>query len=229
MHRYLQLLVMTMALAPLGSNAQTPPAIEGPVYVATYVELVPTAVNEGGALLKQYRDASRKDAGNVRTELVQEVGRPTRFAILGIWADQKAFDMHGKTAHTAQFRDKLKLLHAGPYDERVHSGMSVGARDALRPGSVVVVTHVDVPGSFKDATVPLLQQLSETSRKEAGNLRFEVQQQGNRPNHFTVVELWTDQNAYDAHVLAGHTRQFRDTLGPMAGALYDERLYKAFD
>ena len=120
-------------------------------------------------------------------------------------------------------------MHAAPYDERVHSGMAVGARDALRAGSVVVVTHVDVPGAFKDATVPLLQQLSDASRKETGNLRFEVQQQGNRPNHFTVVELWADQKAYDAHVVAGHTRQFRDKLGPMVGALYDERLYKAIE
>lgn len=225
MHRYL--LLFTMAFT--GANAQTPPVIEGPVYVATYVELVPTAVNEGAALLKQYREASRKDAGNLRMELVQETGRPTRFAMLAIWADQKAFDAHGKTAHTAQFRDKLKAVHAAPYDERVQSGMAVGARDPLRAGSVVVVTHVDVPGPFKDATVPLLHQLSEASRKEAGNLRFEVQQQGNRPNHFTVVELWADPKAYEAHVMAGHTRQFRDKLGPMTGALYDERLYRALD
>jgi quinol monooxygenase YgiN len=92
-----------------------------------------------------------------------------------------------------------------------------------------VVTHVDVPPPFKDTTVPLLQSLADASRKEAGNLRFEVQQQGNRPNHFTVVELWADQKAYDAHVMAPHTRQFRDKLGPMSGALYDERLYRAFD
>jgi quinol monooxygenase YgiN len=223
MHRYLQLLVMTMALTPNGSNAQTPPAIEGPVYVATYVELVPTAVNEGAALLRQYRDASRKDAGNLRMELVQETGRPTRFVTLAIWSDQKTFGAR------AQFHDKLKGLLAAPADERVHSGMSVAAPNPLRAGSVVVVTHVDVPGAFKDATVPLLHQLSEASRKEAGNLRFEVQQQGNRPNHFTVVELWSDQKTYDAHVMAGHTRQFRDKLGPMTGALYDERLYKALD
>jgi quinol monooxygenase YgiN len=229
MHRYLALLLLTVALTSIGSNAQTPPAIEGPVFIATYVELVPTAVNDGGTLLKQYRDASRKDAGNLRMEVVQEVGRPSRFAILAIWADQKAFEVHGKAAHTAHFRDKLKVVHAAPYDERVHSGMSVGAKDTLRAGSVIVVTHVDVPPPFKDTTVPLLQQLSEASRKEAGNLRFEVQQQGNRPNHFTVVELWADQRAYDAHVMAGHTRQFRDKLGPMSGALYDERLYKAFD
>jgi len=229
MRRYLPLVVTTMALAATGSSAQTPPAIEGPVYIATYVEVVPTAVGEGAALLRQYRDAGRKDAGNLRMELVQEAGRPSRFAILAIWADQKAFEMHGKAAHTTQFRDKLKSVHAAPYDERVHSGMSVGVPDALRAGAVVVVTHVDVPGSFKDATVPLLHQLSEASRKDAGNLRFEVQQQGNRPNHFTVVELWADQKSHDAHVMAGHTRQFRDKLGPMTGALYDERLYKAFD
>jgi quinol monooxygenase YgiN len=230
MQRFFPFLALTMAIAATASSAQTPPpAIEGPVYIATYVEVVPTAVKDGGALLRQYRDASRKDAGNQRMEVVQEAGRPTRFAVLATWADQKAFEAHGKAAHTAQFRDKLKAAHAAPYDERVHSGMAVGPLGALRAGSVIVVTHVDVPPPFKDTTVPLLQSLADASRKEAGNLRFEVQQQGNRPNHFTVVELWADQKAYDAHVMAPHTRQFRDKLGPMSGALYDERLYRAFD
>jgi quinol monooxygenase YgiN len=230
MHRYFALLALPMVLIATGSSAQTPPpAIEGPVYIATYLEVVPTAVKDAGALLKQYRDASRKDTGNQRMELVQEIGRPTRFALLAVWADQKAFEAHGKAAHTGQFRDKFKSVHAAPYDERVHSGMAVGDKGALRGGSIVVVTHVDVPPPFKDTTVPLLQQLAEASRKDGGNQRFEVQQQGNRPNHFTVVEQWADQKAYDAHVMAAHTRQFRDKLGPMSGALYDERLYRAVD
>jgi quinol monooxygenase YgiN len=195
--------------------------------VATYVEVLPTAVKEGSALLKQYRDATRKDAGNQRAEVVQEANRPTRFVVLTIWADQKAFDAHGKAAHTTQFRDKLKAVHAAPYDERVHSGMAVAAKDAPRGAAVVVVTHVDVPPPFKDTTVPMLQQLAEASRKDAGNKRFEALQQANRPNHFTVVEAWADRKAYESHVLADHTRQFRDKLGPMSGALYDERLFKA--
>ena len=225
MQRYLRLILTIMALIPAGSNAQTPPAIEGPVYIATYVEVVPTAVDEGAALLKQYRDASRKDAGNQRMELVQELGRPTRFAVLAIWQDQKAFELHANKA----LREKLKPIQAAPYDDRVHSGLAVAAKEALRSGSVVVLTHVDVPPPFKDTTISLLQQLAEASRKEAGNQRFEVQQQGNRPNHFTVVELWVDKKAYDAHVMAGHTRQFRDKLGPMSGALYDERLYQPLE
>ena len=227
MRRLLALCLLTLAAVDAG--AQALPAIQGPVYVATYFEFLPTAVGGGAALLKQYRDASRSDAGNQRMELVQEAGRPTRFALVSIWADQKAYDDHGRAAHTARLRDQLRAIHAAPYDERVHGGMAVGPRNELRAGTVVVLTHVDVPGTFKDATVPLLHQLAEASRKEAGNLRFEVQQQGNRPNHFTVVELWTDQKAYEAHVTAGHTRQFRDQLGPMTGALYDERLYQALD
>ena len=230
MHRHIALLALPMALAATGSSAQTPPpAIEGPVYTATYLEVLPTGVKDGGALLKQYRDAGRKDSGNQRMEVVQEIGRPTRFALLAIWADQKAFEAHGKAAHTAQFRDKFKSVHAAPYDERLHSGMAVADKGTLRGGSIVVVTHVDVPPPFKDTTVPLLQQLAEASRKDSGNQRFEVQQQANRLNHFTVVEQWADQKAYAAHVMAAHTRQFRDKLGPMSGALYDERLYRAVD
>jgi len=228
MHRYLSALVAITAFAAFNVSAQTPP-IEGPVYIATYVETMPAGVADGGVLLKQYRDASRSDAGNLRMEFVQEVGRPSRFALLEIWADQKAFDAHGKAAHTAQFRDKLKAIDAAPFDERVHSGLWVAARDGQRPGSVVVMTHVDVPGALKDAVIPILRDLTDASRKEAGNLRFEVQQQGNRPNHFTVVERWVDQNAYEGHVVARHTRQFRETLGPMVGALYDERLYRVVD
>jgi len=231
MHRNLRLFALTtIALGAAGSNAQTPPpAIEGPVYVATYVEVLPTAIKDGSALLKQYRDATRKDAGNQRAEVVQEANRPTRFVVMTIWGDQKAFDAHGKAAHTAQFRDKLKAVHATPYDERVGSGMAVAAKDSLKGGSVVVVTHVDVPPPSKDTVIPMLQQLAEASRKDAGNQRFEVQQQASRPNHFTVVEAWADQKAYNGHVLASHTRQFRDKLGPMSGALYDERLFKPVD
>src|SRR6476646_5903810 len=84
MRRYLSLLSLIVAFAMFNASAQTPP-IEGPVYVATYVEVVPAGVAEGRALLKQYCDDSRNDAGNLRMELVQETGRASRFALLEIW------------------------------------------------------------------------------------------------------------------------------------------------
>src|SRR5262249_39603531 len=45
-------------------------------------------------------------------------------------------------------------------------------------------------------------------------------------NHFSVVEIWKNQGAYEAHITAAPTKNFRDQLTPMSGALYDERLYK---
>ena len=96
-------------------------------------------------------------------------------------------------------------------------------------GLIYAVTHVDVIPPRKDDGVALLRQLAADSGKDAGNARFDVLQQTSRPNHFTVVEAWKDRNAFDAHGMAAHTRQFRDRLAPMSGALYDERLYAVLD
>jgi quinol monooxygenase YgiN len=90
-----------------------------------------------------------------------------------------------------------------------------------------VVTHVDVPPPKKDECIAALKTLVADSRKDPGSVRFDVFQQGNRPNHFSVVEIWKSQSAYEAHITAVSTKKFRDQLTPMSGALYDERLYKA--
>jgi quinol monooxygenase YgiN len=227
MHRYGRLLVFLAAIVTFASSAQTPPKIVGPVYVATYVEVLPNAVKDAAPILRQYREAVRNEAGNLRTEVVQETGRPTRFLLLAAWSDQNALDAHVKNA--PHVREKLKSLLAAPFDERLHSAFAVAAREPLRPNSVTVASHVDVPPPMRETLEPMLRSLTAASRKEPGNLRFEVQQQANRVNHFTVVEAWADRQAYEAHVIAPHTRQFRDALGPMLGALYDERLYRALD
>ena len=74
-----------------------------------------------------------------------------------------------------------------------------------------------------------LKAMSEDTVNDAGNIRYEVLQQANRGNHFTVVEAWADHKALDAHAMAAHTRAFRNKLAPIAGALYDERLYEALN
>lgn len=226
MRRYLRFL-LAVAVVPLGADVQAQGA--GEVYVATYVEVIPSAAGDAVGLLRQYRDATRKDEGNQRAEVVQETNRPSRFAVMTIWADAKAFEAHGKAAHSAQLLAGLKALQAAPNDQRVHSGMFVGAKTAAGAGALFVLTHVDVPPPLKDTLVPMLKQLSEDSRKDAGNQRYEVQQQNNRPNHFTVVEAWANPKAYETFIGSATKRQFRDSFAPMTGALYDERLYRGVE
>ena len=220
-------LLFAMALLPaLGAAARAEGA--APVHVATYIEIVAASVKDGVALLTQYRDASRKENGNMRAEVAREIGRPNRFVVLEVWKDQAAFEAHGKSASTSAFRDKLKTIHGAPHDERVHNTLNVGPSDAAgSKGAIIVVSHVDVPPPRKDECIAALNPLADGSRKGGGSQRFEVVQQTSRPNHFTVVEAWKDKKAYDASRSADAQRAFRDKLGPMLGALYDERLYHA--
>ena len=221
-------LLLGMALLP-AAFVQTARA-EGaaaPLFVATYFEVGASSAKDGAALLTQYRDAARKEAGNMRADVASEIGRPNRFVVLEVWKDQAAFEAHGKSASTSAFRDKLKTIHGAPHDERVHNTLNVGPNDAAgSKGAIIVVSHVDVPPPRKDECIAALNPLADGSRKGGGSQRFEVVQQTSRPNHFTVVEAWKDKKAYDASRSADAQRAFRDKLGPMLGALYDERLYQ---
>jgi quinol monooxygenase YgiN len=96
-------------------------------------------------------------------------------------------------------------------------------------GAVYGVTHVDVIPPQKDNALVALKALGDANRAAAGNVRFEIVQQTNRPNHFTVFEVWRSREAFDANGMSAHQREFRDKLSGMAGALYDERLYEILD
>ena len=196
-------------------------------YVATYVDVQLNSTNDGVALIKQYREAARREKGNSGVDVVQEIGRPYHFVITELWKDQLSFEAHEKGGPTAQFRSKLKAIHNSPYDQRVHQGLAVDSRPwPAAPGTVSVVTHVDVPPPRKDETEVWLKRVAEESRKDEGNLRYDVfQQTAPRTNHFTIFEVWKDRNAFDSHEMKSHTRQFREALAPMLGAPYDERLY----
>jgi quinol monooxygenase YgiN len=106
------------------------------------------------------------------------------------------------------------------------AGLAFAQQSAMRD-RIYVVTHVDVlPQAPVSAATKLLQQYAADSRKENGAVRIEVYAQISRLNHFSVVEVWQNQQAFDAHEAAAHTRQFRDQIQPMLGSPFDERLHQ---
>jgi quinol monooxygenase YgiN len=237
--RVLLLGLMVMAIGVIGdaraqtpapAQAPTPAPIVGNIYSVTYIEVMPTSKAEAATLLRRYREAAQKEGGNLRSEVVQRIDQPHQFAVLEIWKDQAAFEAHGKSASTTETRDKIAAIRNAPTDERVHTALSIGPIDApAARGGIYVATHVDVIPPRKDDGVTALKRLGEDSRRDHDNLRFEVVQQISRPNHFTVVEIWRDAKAVETHSMAAPTREFRDKLATMTGALYDERMYRVID
>jgi len=196
-------------------------------YIVTYIEVAPGEQRQAATLIREFGEASRKDTGNLRFDTLHRIGRTRHFAILEAWNDKAAADAHASAAHTKQFRDSLKPLLTAPYDERPHGALAV-AEPALKSSgrTIFVVTHVDIIPPKKDEGIAATVALAEPSRKERGNLRFEVLQQASRPNHMTVVEAWRGRRAQQAHAATNGMKVYRDKLLPMSGSLYDERLYR---
>ena len=221
---------MLRRLLALGSLAMTlaGPALaqDATFYTVTYVEVGPVLAKVGSSALLTYRNAGRKEPGAVHLEVFQRIDRPNQFTVLGGWTDQKAFEAHMAAESSTKLNEKLATLLAAPTDTRQHNALSVAPHKTGKD-PIVVVTHVDVIPPQKDNGVEAVKKLADDSRKHAGNLSFEVWQQANRPNHFTVVEAWANRGAFDLHQMQKDTRDFRTKLGTMTGALYDERLYKA--
>jgi len=222
MQRLLPLLISTVLL-----GAQTPP--DSTAYSVAYVDIAPASRTAAITAIKQYRDASRKEDGFQRIEFFEQAGRPAHFCIIETWANNKDLDTHAASANARDFRTRIDSMRLSDYDQRPYKTLSLSTahNDGSSRGSFVI-THVDIGGPGPNAA-DLLRKLAETSRKEEGNLRFDVLQHAMRANHFTVIEEWQTAKALEAHAAATQTKEYRNSLAPMAGSPLDERLYKAVE
>jgi quinol monooxygenase YgiN len=220
-------LVSTLFLSNLFAQNRTLVATDPFVYAVSYIEVTPASRSMAVTAFKQYSEASRKDGGYNSVGVFEQIGRPAHFVIVEKWADQKAFDAHAAADSSKQLMARSESFRLG-FDRQILR--TVSTAEAPRPNdrAVVVVTHVDTAGPQVDAPA-LLRKLAENSRKEKGNVRFDVLQNAMRLNHFTIVEAWQGQDAVDAHALTAQTREYRNTIQPVLGSPLDERLFKAVD
>jgi quinol monooxygenase YgiN len=192
-------------------------------YAVAYIEVMPRDAARAVSAFTQYRDAIGSQAGYGRAGLFEQAGRPGHFAVIETWRDMPAFDARSEAAQKA-FHDELQPIRVSGYDERPYKTLSVAAApDAPPRGAVAVITHVDVSPDPRVAA--MLERLADDSRRETGNIRFDVLQHTMRANHFTIVEVWRNRAALEAHASASHTRGYRDELQPFTGSPLDERLY----
>jgi quinol monooxygenase YgiN len=225
--RFLALALLTMAM-PLSTNAQqnAVPEIAGPTYLMTYVEVVPSAGPQAVNVLRDYRDAARKEPGAMRVDLYQEKGQSHRFVLGELWQNRSIVQAHMKSAATEALEQKLKPIELGPPDVRIHQAHMVTPPRAPNAGDVIIISHVDVFGGNVSKLIALLNTLGEASRKDSGMVRYEILDEvPAHVNHFRVLEEWSSPATWEAHDRAPHTQSYREALMPMLGTPYDQRLY----
>jgi quinol monooxygenase YgiN len=226
-------LIAWAALAVLVSPAQGQQQIQGvtvvdgPTYTMTYVEVVPSANARAIAMLKEYRDASRKEPGAMYADIYQEEGQSYRFVVSEIWQNRAAVEAHTKAAATTGLIQKMKPIELGPLDMRIHQAHSVTPPRASNANDVIVISHIDVAGGNTQNLINAFAPLAEGSRKEAGMVRYEILDEvPAHVNHFRSFEEWSNIAAFEAHNRAPHTQTYRATVLQWLGTPYDQRLYK---
>ena len=219
-----------LAMGPMGTP--TARAQDATAYVVSYIETMPAKEDQAARVIEGYAKDGRKAPGIVTFEALRRIDRPNQFAMLTAWKDQKAAEAFAASDTSKQFHDKLQPLLSAPEDDRPSTGLDIGATHAHKGGReslIYAVTHVDLIPPKKDDGIAALKDNMGPSRADPGNVRYDLLQQNNRPNHFTLVEIWTTRKALEEHEVTAHTRKLRELLYPMGGALYDQRLYHPLD
>ena len=217
--------LLPLALAVACLVAAPAALAQDPVYRVIYVEAAGSKVAAAKAL-SELAALGRRD-GALEFEVLERRARPEHFALVEAWKNEQALQAYAADREVRRIRASLSSRLSGPWDERPFVGLAVGApRPAGQAATpVLVVAHVDVMPEAEAREIAALEALRAASRREPGNLRFDVLQQANLPNHFTLVETWRDPKALEAYEQAAATKTFRETLLPIIGSPYDERLY----
>ena len=91
---------------------------------------------------------------------------------------------------------------------------------------ILVITHVDVDPQFVPQAQPLLDTFVADSLNDPGVQTFALLSQTPTLNHFQLIEIFENLEAFEDHVSVQHTVDFRTATAPFLGAPYDERLYQ---
>jgi quinol monooxygenase YgiN len=193
--------------------------------VVSYIEVAPGLEAKALGILKVLKAASIKETGSKSFALFQRISSPHHFAVLEVWADNAAREAHLAQAHVKLAREQLVAIETGPYDERPHRPLATGPAQTAAARAITCITHVDFVPVYREEGERMLKMLADGSRAEKDAARFDVLTQASRANHMTLIEVWNTRGAWRRHLAAKHTKDFRLSLLPRSGSVYDERIY----
>jgi quinol monooxygenase YgiN len=197
-------------------------------YVVIYVEFKPADTKAGGRLLDDLASQGLASDGVIRFDVLRQVDRRNFFALFEIWSSAQTFAAFQSSSATQAILTQLAPLLEAPLDERDGNLLAGTVNPRSRQAEsrqIFVITHVDIDPQFVDQALPVLDTFVSDSASDPGVQTFALLSQTGTTNHFQLIEVFANQQAFDAHVSAQHTLDFRNDIQPFIGAPYDERLY----
>src|SRR6266850_2261046 len=202
-------------------------------YVVVYVEFKPADAKAGERVLDDLASQALASVGVIRFDVLQQVDRRNFFALFETWSSAQTLAAFESSPATQAILTQLAPLLEAPLDERdgVLLAGTVNPRSRhAESRQIFVITHVDIDPQFvPEPAVPVLDTFVSDSASDPGVQTFALLSQTPTANHFQLIEVFANRQAFNAHVSAQHTLDFRNDIQPFIGAPYDERLYHFAD
>jgi len=118
------LIAIALFTVTLHSQQNSPriPDSASPLYVTTFVDLIPPGAGAGTAAIKRYVLDTRKDPGILRCEAIAQIaGLSNHLMVIEVWKDEAAYRNHEVLAHTLDYRARLAPLIGAPFVQREHA------------------------------------------------------------------------------------------------------------
>jgi len=225
--RLLFVFLLLAGSSSFGGTALAQPAPQQ--FVVIYVEFKPADTKAGGQVLEELAGRALASSGVVRFDVLQQIDRQNFFALFEIWTNAQTFSAFQNSSTTQSILTQLTPLLEAPLDQRPGNLLT----GAVNPRSqhaqarqIFVITHVDVDPQNVPQARPLLDTFVDDSLNDPGAQTFALLSQAPTLNHFQLVETFANLKAFEDHLSAQHTVDFRTNIDPLLGAPYDERLYQ---
>jgi quinol monooxygenase YgiN len=96
------------------------PAPLPPIIVMTHIDIIPTALEQGRARIKQLVESNRHQNSNVRFDVLVQTNRQNHMTLIEGWKFQRDKDTESAARDTVSYRHDLGPMSGSPYDERTY-------------------------------------------------------------------------------------------------------------
>jgi quinol monooxygenase YgiN len=158
---------------------------------------------------KELVAASQKDKGNIEYDIYQSQTDKTQLMIFETWQDQPSLDVHSAAPHFTRLVPQIANAAVGEMAIQSFTAKSEG--DQIR-----INCMLKVAGENVTKALGLAQELVEASRKDGGNIDYDIYQSQTDPTHLMIFETWQDQPSLDTHSAAEHFTRIVPQLQEMA-------------
>jgi quinol monooxygenase YgiN len=155
------------------------------------------------SLLQGLLEPTRREDGCLRYELNREVEGPRCFTFVERFRSSAAYEAHLASKHVRHFAE-LSADLVESRTVRLYRQLTPLAEGgtAITQGAetrVVVIAHFTAKPEKEQELSSFLRGLVEPSRSEPGCLRYELNQDLHDFSTFSLVEMFADRQAFDAH------------------------------